>query len=169
MFAVNSSSLIVVGGEVFPVVVDYTQEVRRSWEHTLGHVRSWGNIEFGQVFPNAQLGRREFICRYAILQQDDSLGELESLFEGLGLRLADQMQLFAFTCSHVGTEITVQKPSAVVAASPCSTWRCSHGILREMVGVEWDPWYHAPGPTLHTVSESPGKGFGEGTRFLVFE
>jgi hypothetical protein len=112
MLEVRSSSLIEVSREVFPVVVDYQQGVYEAWSRALRCVKSWGNVELiDKVFPNSQLGKPDFYCRYAVLRQS---GRLEDL-GGLGLNLADMMQLFAFVCMYAETEVTAQNPCPIVA------------------------------------------------------
>jgi hypothetical protein len=159
-----------VGGKSFPINVDYKVEVHEARRSALQHVRWWGNIELdGRVFPYAEMGRQEFICRYATLLANSRFGTIEEAFSANGLFPADMMQLFAFVSRYARTEVTTNDPHPIVAAAPGSVWKCSHGILPEMAGVSWSSFHHAPGPDLSTVFEDPHRGFEEGTRFLIIE
>ena len=162
--------LFAVGKETFPITVDYGQNTGTALHNAHRHVRSHGTIDLeGRSFPEASTGKRDFICRYATLREDNDLWELEKIFADLRLHPADMMQFFAFVCMHARTEVTPEKPRPVVAAALGSTWKCSHDILLEMAGVHWDPWYHGPGRSLGTTSESPQGGFSKGTRFLIVQ
>jgi hypothetical protein len=165
-----------IGKEVFPICVDYNQDIGAAWSQAVKSVVWHGDLELeGRTFPNRQLGQSNFNCRYAILQKnisligEDRLCELRNFFSALDFWLADMMQLFAFVCRYTKQEITPKKSLPVVAAAEGSTWRCSHDILCEMAGVSWDFFYHNPGPMLSTISEDPSDGFEKGTIFLIVD
>ena len=159
-----------VGEKLFPVVVDYQVDVRQAEREARKHVVWSGNIDFeNRTFPYAELGREEFVCRYATLLEDCRFREIKEALPVCNLRPADMMQLFAFITRHVKAEVTAQNPFPIVAAAPGSVWLCSYGILPEMAGVNWSSFHHAPGPDLGTVFEGPHRGFEKGTRFLTFE
>jgi hypothetical protein len=154
--------------ERFTIIVDYQTPVGEAWSTASKHVVELGDIELeGREFPLAGSKQEEFQCFYAILEEDDHLWHLDDIFSENGILPADMIQLFAFICAYVKTEVTAKKTAPIVAAAPGSTWRCSYDILHEMVGVRWSDWYYNPGPSLVTISADPDKGFEKGTRFLA--
>ncbi len=164
------TSLFSVGEQSFPMVVDYSEGLGEAYRDVVRHVTWTGDIELRENgFSKRALGKREFVGRYATLNRDNPLWNLEEVFAGEGLLPADTMQLFAFVRTYGRVEVTPQKPSPIVAASPCSTWFCSHDVLREMVGVSWSSFYHNPGIELSTISQCPGEGFSKDIRFLIVE
>lgn len=157
------SLLKIEKGVSFPITVNFAIPAAQMHQAVLTKVRWVGNINLRKYTPPPYSGIKNFICRYATLTEESDLHNVQANAKANGIILADVMQFFAFSLKHIKAEVTEKKCTPIVAADPGSTWLCSHGYLGEMVGVEWDNFYHAPGPVLHTVSDSLKKG----TRFLT--
>lgn len=156
------SLLKIEKGVSFPITVNFAVPVGQMHQEVLTKVRWVGNINLRKYTP-PELGVKNFICQYATLTEKSNLHNVQANAKANGIILADVMQFFAFGLNNIPTEVTEKKYTPIVAAAPGSTWLCSHDCLGEMVGVQWDDFYHAPGPILHTVSDSLKKG----TRFLT--
>ena len=156
-------SLFNIGKTNFIIAVDYATPLLQMHERVLTQVKWSGRVNLKKYTPPVELGIKNFICRYATLREDSELRYVQADAKANSIILSDVMQFFAFGLKHIKKEVTQEKWTPIVAADPGSTWLCSHGCLGEMVGVEWDNFYHAPGPVLHTVSDSLPKG----TRFLT--
>lgn len=159
----SRNSLFELGKVSFPIATDYSIPVLQMHQRALTQVKWSGDINLKKYTPPSNVGIKNFICRYAVLRENSNLHNVQASAKINRIILADVMQFFAFGLSHIRTEVTPEKKTPIVAGAVGSTWLCSHGCLGEMVGVEWDNFYHAPGPKLHTVSDILPKG----TRFLT--
>lgn len=154
----NNNQLFEIGEENFLITVDYKKSLREMHKDALKKVQWSGNIDLlGRTF-SFDFGIREFTCYYATLLGEVWLRDMQSEAQHAGIILADMKQLFAFGYRYTEKEVTKQKHTPIIAAAEGSTWLCSHECLGEMAGIEWDSFYHAPGPKLHTISDVLEKG-----------
>ena len=150
----------------FPITVDYSLPLGEAWEKAISHVKSWNGagLDDKRTF-SIKAGIHKFNSYLAKLQRDDYLWEMEKDLAKAGIVPADMRQLFAFCEKHLSNAVTDEQRTPIVAAAKGSTWRCSHGCLHELASVQWDPFYHNPGPTLHHTDNIAR--FKVGTRFLT--
>lgn len=154
----DDDQLFEIGEENFLITVDYGKPLWEMHEDTLKKVEWSGNIDLmDRTFP-FDSGVREFTCYYATLLAEVWLRKLQEKAQRTGIILADMKQLFAFGYKYMEVAVTKEKPTPIIGAAEGSTWLCSHECLGEMVGIEWEYYYHAPGPKLHTISDVLEKG-----------
>lgn len=161
----REGDLFILGEEDFPITVDYGLPLYRAWDLARKKMAWWGDIEMLDRSFKITGGVHDFVSFFAVLQRNDYLWELAEDCAQAGFIPADMRQFFAFCENHLPATVSKEQSSPIVAAAPGSTWRCSHNCLHELVGVEWDDFYHNPGPSIGTHTNV--QGFEKGTRFLA--
>ncbi|MFA5994242.1 MAG: hypothetical protein WC823_04755 [Parcubacteria group bacterium] len=150
--------------EEFPITVDYAMSLDMMYESLRKNITWSGAVELkDRTFP-FNSGVKDFVCCYATLMRKESdLSEIWEYSQSAQINLADMKQLFAFGCAYMRMAVTKEKITPIVAAAEGSTWLCSHDCLDELAGIDWDGFYHNPGPRISTFSGP----FEVGTRFLA--
>ncbi len=161
------SKLFAKKDENFHITVDYGVPIGKALELAESVLR-WTAVDLNlnlekRTFPLFS-GIKKFTTYYAVLQHESCwLRGMRDVFREEDVVPADIWQFLAFLYLYGRTEVTPKNPSPIVAAAPGSTWLCSHDCLNEMIGVRWDTFYHAPGPSLGVESDP----FRKGMRFLA--